>query len=118
MEQQGSQKVPTWSQKGSKMGAEIGAKSEKDGKIEVQKSMPKKCAFLETSGYQPDSNQGRFWSQRGGKEGICPSGNRRNRIEPLRSENALHPAGCDGFFIKNATLGETGSIDSLTLSDY
>ena len=116
-------KVGKWSQNGSKMGAKIGAKSEKDGKRVLQNRCKKMMRKMEGSWNQPLASLNQplaskecFWSRRGGKEGTSPSGTGGIGFELLRSENALHPAGCGGYFLmKKRSLGAKGSIYSLIL---
>ena len=96
------------------MGAEIGAKSEKGGKMEVQKSMQKTGTILEASGDRPWAHPGSILEPAGGLGGTGETG-----FDSDLLQNAMHPAGCGGcFFIKKRSLGATGSIDSPILLDF
>ena len=55
----------------------------------------------------------------GVRRGQAPPETSGSGFELLRSENALHPAGCGGYFLmKKLSLGAKGSIERLTLVDF
>ena len=60
-----------------------------------------------------------FGAGGGVRRGQAPPGTGGIGFELLRSENALHPAGCGGYFLmKKRSLGAKGSIERLALVDF
>ena len=40
------------------------------------------------------------------------------RFDPMQSKNVMHPAGCGGFLVQNATLDGQGSIYPTFFDDF
>ena len=91
--------------------------SEKDGKRVLQKSMRKKGAEKRHPKSQIKRTLGRprgvFGAGGGVRRGQAPPGPAISASIQFSIKNALHPAGCGGyFFMKNGPVGPQGSIYS------
>ena len=95
------------------MGAKIEAKLEKiekrGSKNRCQKVMSKTMSLYARPGSGPGPTGLDFGAGGGVRRGFAPPVTGGSGFEPLRSKNALHPAGCDG---KNLCKNEVGKNDA------